>query len=132
MTSGQPSPTEAAGSGGRQFRRPGVVVIAGLVVVALAAFFLFRHQAVAAIDYSVSDGGRVLVIGADACKGDAQIHAEETDDAVTISAKAERKLFGGQTICQIATLRVELDKPLGERPVIDAYTGKELSESSSP
>ena len=115
-------------------RTPGVLIIAVvvLVAVALAAFFVFRRVDVRVIEFSPSEDGRVLMVGADACKGDAQIVAEETDDAVTIRATAERKWFGGQTICAVESLPIQLDEPLGERAVLDAFTGEPVPDSPSP
>lgn len=125
--------TQAAGQEhGR--RPPGllIIVLIVLVAVAVAAFFMLRRVPVRAIEYSVSEEGRVLLVAADACKGEAQIRAEETNEAVAIRATAKRQWFGGQTICEVDALPVRLDQPLGNRTVIDGSTGEPVNESSPP
>ena len=117
---------------GRRLPTVAVVVVALVIAGAVAAFFVFRYQPVRSIDYTESEGGRVLGVGADACKGDARARAEETDDAVTIHASAERQWFGGQTLCEVDSLQVELDQPLGDRTVFDAFTGEPLPEATAP
>lgn len=67
-----------------------------------------------------ANGGAVQSVSVDTCQGDPVAAVEENDQTVTITVTSTKRSPSDACLDHI---RVELDRPLGDRQVIDGATG---------
>ncbi len=123
--------TESSGVKQSTRRMVLVAVVALLLVIAVTVGWQVLQDvtvrgAVDVVEAEVRDDGS-LVLEVDSCNGDPVASVfEQTDDQVRIEVVASSTPFGGGGDC-LDIVEVALQKPLGDRVVVDAHTESTVS-----
>ena len=101
-------------------------LVTGLLVMAsLTACGLREEVNILSFHVESESDDRVLVVVVDSCEAEPQVAAEENEEAVTLTATAKSRPFGGPA-CTEADV-VELQDPLAGRQVLNGTTGEEVN-----
>ncbi len=128
--------TESSDGRKPRTRRAVLLVLVGLALVAALVVGwrilpgLTVRGEVSVVEAELRDDS-LLVLSLDSCNGDPDVSVlEENDDQVRVEAVASSTPFGGGDDC-LDVVEVRLQQPLGNRVVVDAHSGDEVSVSGS-
>lgn len=101
-----------------------ILVVVALVVMVMTGGFSWRDR-IPVVDASITDQELLLVV--DTCGGDPEIDLlEERDDVVNVAVISTRRFGGPGGMDCLDDVKVRLQDPLDDRPLVDVTTGDEV------